>query len=108
MIKNLFNLSVFALIGSFFILDTASANNCLTLYEKDNFEGKHITICQSIPDLSKLKFNDKVRSMKNPDRVWVTLYEHKNYKGSKYFTKAASENFLDPIFSSIEYYTEEV
>lgn len=59
-----------------------------TLYEHKNFKGRAVEVSGSIPDLTKLDFNNKVSSIKiyldpayQPGPRQVVLFEHSYYKG---------------------------
>lgn len=53
----------------------------VTIYDEDNFKGNNITVSTDIPDLSLLKFDKKVKSLKIEEAV-VTVYEKCGFGGN--------------------------
>jgi hypothetical protein len=64
----------------------------IDIYDQPDFKGRKVTLTQPTPDLSALKFDDKVASFTiNGPGDWV-LCEHRNYGGRCIRVQAQAEN----------------
>lgn len=97
------NLSL--LFSTVFILQIASAQNYVTLYEECNYRGKSYFLEAGSYRTYQMKIdNDRLSSMQIPYGMKVTIYEHDNFSGrSKTYTSSTSclDNEWNDLASSI-------
>jgi hypothetical protein len=67
----------------------------IVVFDQPNFKGRSMTLAQPTPDLTALKFDNRVASLKISGNDWV-LCEHRNYAGRcvRVQEKAADLNLL--------------
>lgn len=68
-----------------------------SLYEHTNYGGKAVNIHSNVPDMSRLRFNDKASSMRIGGGGIASLYEHSNYKGLCMTVKGDVRNFSGTV-----------
>ncbi|MGL5266771.1 MAG: beta/gamma crystallin-related protein, partial [Plesiomonas shigelloides] len=79
-----------------------SSKDGVKLFEHGDYQGRSITIDESVSDLSLLNFNDVMSSFDLPDGWEVVFYQHGNFTGKKYTRQGRGHAPINDQISSVK------